>query len=176
LTWNPWTRETRVLHSSLAPESCRERLRAETGSLWNPFSAWNRPVRGRVTEKGFWILKSIRYRNSFQTEASGRWLPEGNGTRIEMSLGMNRWVAVFMTLWLVGVFAFSAAWWLSGAASEEAPRSTTPWVASFLPLVMLAFGFGVIAFGRWLARNEARELIDFLSRIFECPPDATPIT
>src|SRR6266581_4459699 len=106
--WNPFARETRVLTSSLSLEACRDRLRADAGSLWNPFAAWGHPVRGRVTDRGFWIVKTIHYRNSFQTEARGRWTPEGSGTRIEVSFGMSRWVAVFMILW-VGLFTIAFA-------------------------------------------------------------------
>jgi len=172
--WNPFTRESRVLVSSLSVEACRERLRADVGSLWNPFTAWNHPVRGRVTGKGFWIVKTIHYRNSFQTEARGRWTAEGNGTRIDVSFGMSRWIAGFMIVWLIGIAAFVVGWWGSGpAGSAKAAGAGTLLV--FLPLLMLGFGIGLIAFGRWLARNESRELIEFLTRTLECQPDAAPI-
>jgi hypothetical protein len=173
--WNPFHRETRVLRSSLGPEACRDRLRSETGSIWNPFSKWSNPVRGRVTDHGFWIVKTIHYRNSFQTVASGKWIPEGDGTRIELALGMNRMVAVFMLAWLAAIAAVGLTWWLSGAPAAVSHPATEPWFVGAIPILMLVFGVALIAFGRWLARNEATELIEFLSRTLECQPDATPI-
>ena len=173
--WNPFRSEMRVLRTSLAPESCRERLRARVGSIWNPFSSWSHPVRGRVTEKGFWIEKSIHYRNSFQTVARGRWIPEGNGSRIDVTLGMNRFMVVFILAWLVLVGGIGVMWWFIDSPATNPRPEKFPALAAALPLLMLVLGVALVAFGRWLARNEAPELTQFLIRELECLPDATPI-
>jgi hypothetical protein len=173
--WNPFARQTRVLRSPLDAAACRERLRAETGSIWNPFAAFAHPVRGRITDRGFCITRSIRYRNSFQTEACGRWMAEGDGTRIELSLGMSRWVAAFMIAWLGLMLAFAAAWrWMGGPPGGSSPAP--PWFVPLIPLMMIAFAVLLVAFGRWLARHDARYLLEFLDRTLQCPPDAEPIS
>ena len=172
---NPFRAEQRVLRTPLPPESCRERLRARVGSIWNPFSSWSHPVRGRVTEKGFWIEKSIHYRNSFQTVAKGRWIPEGNGTRIDVTLGMNRFVTVFVLAWLVAVGGVGVMWWVIDSPATDRRPESAPALVAAIPFLMLLFGVALVAFGRWLSRNEAPELIEFLIRELDCIPDATPI-
>ena len=172
---NPFARELRELRTSLSPGSCRERLRAQVGSIWNPFAVWGHPLRGRVTERGFWVRKTILYRNSFQTEAHGRWFAEGNGTRIEVQLGVSRFVPAFLALWISILLVAWLALAVSPGGSGGATRPEDVWVAHWLPPLMILFGIALLGFGRWLARNESRDLIEFLSRTFECPPDATPI-
>jgi hypothetical protein len=165
--------EQRVLRSPLTPEACRDHLRAETGSIWNPFSGWSHPVRGRVSERGFWIVRSKRYRNSFEIEARGTWNPEGEGTRIELTLGVMRWTRWIMIAWLSFMTLFCIGWF-----AVPAPRSGTmpAALAQIFPVLILAFGLLIIRFGRWLSRDEPRQLIDFLSRTLECPPDAEPLS
>jgi hypothetical protein len=34
----------------------------------------------------------------------------------------------------------------------------------------------MIRFGRWLAREEPRQLLEFLCRTLECPPDSEAIS
>ena len=88
-----------TLQSPLSLEICRERLRGETGSRWNPFSRWTHPVRGSVNENGFRIVRAIGYNNSMQTEAAGTWAADGNGTRIEVTLGLERTTRWGLALW-----------------------------------------------------------------------------
>ncbi|MBI1798785.1 MAG: hypothetical protein HYR73_03775 [Candidatus Eisenbacteria bacterium] len=173
--WNPFARERCVLTTRIVPESCRDRLRAETGSIWNPFAAWNHPVRGRVDGRGFWIVKSLHYRNSLQTEARGTWTPEGGGTRIEISFGMNRIGAVAMMAWLVIVVAFALAWVAVPHAPSRLPPEGPAWVLEWLPAWMVVFGLALLGFGRWLSRHESAFLLAFLRRTLECAPDETPI-
>jgi len=162
--------ERRELHSPLSLEACRDKLRAEIGSAWNPFSGWSHAVRGSVSDKGFWIVKTKGYRNSFETEARGTWSAEGNGTRIELRLGVNRWARGIMIAWFGFVLLL---WiWLLVAARPMAGE-LRGWHLG--PGVMLLLGALAVPFGRWLARNEGRFLLGFLRRTLECPPDPEPI-
>lgn len=164
--------EQRVLRSGLSPEACVERLRAETGSLWNPFSAWTHPVRGSVTERGFRIVRSKRYRNSFEVEARGHWNAEGNGTRIDLTLGVSQWVRWIMMSWLGFIALFCVGWLaIPGPSSGDMPRL----LERVFPLLLLAFGLGLVYFGRWLARDEPRLLLEFLRGTLECAPEAGAI-
>lgn len=172
--WNPFAIERRVvMRSALSPESCVQRLKAETGSIWNPFPAWSHEVRGRVTGKGFRIIRVNRWgRNSMATEAMGVWAPDGNGTRIEVSFAVGqRWA---LGVWFAGMALFCAAWLLD--PPEPGAGDPPAGVLRLLPLIIIAVGLGGVAFGRWLARGDTPWLIDFLRRTLECEPDAEPIS
>lgn len=171
--WNPFAIERReVLVSPLARESCEERLRAQTGSIWNPFTWMSHPVRGSVNARGFWIVKALRYRNSAQTEARGVWHADGSGTRIEIEFGMRqRWLMAIVT----GLFVvFCILWWLSPVTSRTSRLPLA--IATSMPLIMLAIFVFAVAFGRWLARNESEFLLEFLRRTLDCPPGSEPLS
>jgi hypothetical protein len=165
--------EHRVLRSPLSPAACRDQLREETGSIWNPFSAWSHPVRGRVTDQGFWIVRSKRYRNSFEIEARGTWQEEGGGTRIDLTLGVMRWTRGIMIVWLSFMTLFCIGWLAAPVPKSGAMPAP---VERIFPVLILAFGLLMIRFGRWLAREEPRQLLEFLCRVLECPPDSEAIS
>jgi hypothetical protein len=168
--WNPFRRNHLTLHSPLDRETCRRRLQEITGSIWNPFSRWTHPLRGQVNDRGFWILKTLRYRNSFQTEARGRWSSEGTGTRIELSLGMNRLSVVALIFALVVVGAVTSRFGFTPTAE------VSTLLVRAIPVLMLILGAALVAFGRWLSRRESDELIALLSRTLGCQPTPTPIS
>jgi hypothetical protein len=165
-----------TFRSPLSPEACMDRLRAETGSIWNPLAAWTSPVRGSVNERGFRIVRAIHYRNSMQSEATGTWTSEGSGTRIDVQFAMNRIGAIAMSVWLAFVGAFAILWaFVPHAASSHGGPAAALWLVEWIPYWMLLFGIGLVYFGRWLARGDNAFLIDFLRRTLECSPDAAPI-
>ena len=171
--WNPFAVEHRaVLRSPLSPEACVQHLQAETGSMWNPFSIWTHPVRGRVSEQGFRIVRTRRWgRNSMQPEARGEWTSDGSGTRIEVSFAVQqRWA---LAIWLVVMVLYCAAWMVY----PPVPRAggMAPAFVRLMPLMVIALGLAGIAFGRWLARGDTPWLLDFLRRTLECEPDTSPI-
>lgn len=174
---NPFGVDRRVtLHSPLSPQACLDRLRAGTGSIWNPLAAWTSALRGSVNETGFRVVRAIHYRNSMQSEASGTWTNEGSGTRIEITFAMNRIGAVAMSIWLAFVGVFAIVWTLvPHASSSHTGRLAAPWLVEWIPYWMLLFGIGLVYFGRWLARGDNAFLLEFLSRTFSCAPDAAPI-
>jgi hypothetical protein len=102
-------------------------------------------VIGSVGEKSFWLEQKICYRNSFQTRLRAEFVEEASGTRIRCRIGMHPLVSAFMIVWFAGV--------------------TFGLIASgFTPAVlgMLLAGAGIVAFGRFAARNEQSFLIEFL--------------
>lgn len=172
--WNPFAIERRaVLHSPLSHEACFERLRAETASMWNPLALWTHPVRGRVTERGFRIVRAMRWgRNSMQTEASGNWSAEGNGTRIDVSFAVQqRWL---LAAWLGAMMLFCVVWMLSPPVPR--PGDLPPALVRFLPLIIIAVGLAGIALGRWMSRGDTAFLLELLGRTLECAPDSEPIS
>jgi len=169
--WNPFAIERRdVLTSPLAPRECEERLRGETGSIWNPWTS--HPVRGSVNAHGFWIVKALHYRNSAQTEARGVWHADGPGTRIEIEFGMRQRRLMAVTTGLFAVFC--VLWWLSPVTSRTSRLPLA--IATAMPLIMLAIFAFAIAFGRWLSRNDSAFLLDFLSRTLDCAPGSEPLS
>jgi hypothetical protein len=174
---NPFGVDQRVtLMSPLSPEACMDRLRAETGSMWNPLAAWTSPVRGSVNEHGFRIVKAIHYRNSMQSEATGKWVVAGGGTQIDVEFAMNRLGAVAMMIWLGFVGAFAILWtFVPHASSSRSGPAAALWVVDWIPYWMFLFGIALVYFGRWLARGDNAFLADFLHRTLDCAPGAAPM-
>jgi hypothetical protein len=175
---NPFGVDARVtLMSPLSPEACVDRLRAETGSMWNPLAAWTSPVRGSVNERGFRIVKAIHYQNAMQQEACGSWAAEGDGTRVEVTLAMNRFGAIYFKCWLLFVGAFAIMWLVVPHHTEPLrnARSVPSLLLEWLPVWMLLFGVGLVYIGRWEARSHNQFMVEFLQRTLECPTDAAPI-
>ena len=157
-------REPVELYSPLSPEECTTRLNAAMDRpLWRSVSFsqifGSRPVIGSVDDETVTLRKRIRYRNSFQTFLSAKMEPHGAGTIIRGELAMHPWVRAFIPFWLGGVVLFCVAGVIFTLFSE-----------SFLPLLMIPlmcgamflFGVAGVYFGRYVARDEAGFLMDFL--------------
>jgi hypothetical protein len=165
----PWAAEHRALETRFSPEECRLLLEPHVAS---GFAFWtDRPVRGSARSGGFSLTKSISYRNSFQTQAAGKFVRTDAGTHIRVRLGLSRPVAALFTFWLLGLTAFAALGFLMLVA--DLPRSlNTANLSSPVRLVavvggMLTFGVALQTFGRWLARDEADFLMRFLGETLE---------
>lgn len=160
----PWRAEHRLLQTRLTPEECRDRLTPLVGSSWGGWSTC--PLRGSVRADGFSVTKTINYRNSFQTEASGRFEANADGTHIRVRLAMSPFVVAFICLW-IGILG---AMCLTYLVTYGGLLTTGP-LAELLDLAngvgglagMMVLGFGAQAFGRWVARNEADFLMGFLA-------------
>jgi hypothetical protein len=125
-------------------------------------------VQGRVSRNGFALIKHTPFfHNSFRTEASGRFvLASGGGTEIPMRIGMSRWTALFITLWLGFLLAFVLVA-LAASLGELVHTSGHPAFVILAPTGMAAFGVALMAFGRWLSRNEGPFLVRFLREELE---------
>jgi len=163
------------LLTPLTPAECASRLTAsidtERSALFSFVGMFgSRPVVGRVTESSFRIRKSIGYRNSFQSvlTATMRW--EAGATVISGEVAMHPFVRVFMFIWFGGVILIGGTIFLAGIGSMISGSSSQQqkaWLGVVIPPVMLAFGYGLIRFGRYLARHEASFLTDFLIRTLD---------
>lgn len=70
-----------------------------------------------------------------------------------------------MFIWFGGVILIGGTIFLPATGlmiSGSASQLQNAWLGALIPPVMLAFGYGLIRFGRYLARHEARFLTDFL--------------
>ena len=78
---------------------------------------------------------------------------------------MHAFVRVFMCIWFGGViliggtgFVVTVGTIFFGSSSQH----QNSWMGVVIPPVMLVFGFGLVRFGHYLARDETRFLTDFL--------------
>ncbi len=95
-----------------------------------------------------------RYRNSFQQVLRGRMIDApGGGTEIDCAIGMSPWVMIFLCVWFGGLI------FMGGALV-----TTTVDGLRALPVLlgMFAFGIALVVFGRFLARNEKDNLVQFV--------------
>jgi hypothetical protein len=155
--------------TSLPPEECRRRLKSRCAGWRDAFrSSFTmevdpaRPLLGRVTERGFWLFLRIRYRNSFQTRASGRFRAESGETRVDVRFGMTMATRAFMAVWFAGVGLGAIGALLARLGGRAEPGLEGAWI--LIPFAMFAFGIGLVTFGRWLARDEERRLREILTR------------
>jgi hypothetical protein len=96
--------------------------------------------------------------------------PEAGGTLISGEVAMHPFVRAFMLIWLSGVLLIGGTMFLSTVGSmaiASGSHHQNAWMGVVIPPVMLAFGFGLVCFGRYLARDEGRFLTDFLSRTLD---------
>lgn len=163
------------LRTSLTPAECVSRITAATDivslvplSLSGMFGS--KPVIGRVTESSLRLRKRIKYRNSFQSFLTATLRRDNGGTIISGRVAMHPFVRVFMFIWFGGgiliggtifVIAIGSMVFGSGRQPEGA------WLGIVMPPVLLAFGYGLVRFGRYLARHEATFLTDFLIETLE---------
>jgi hypothetical protein len=135
-------------------------LQENTDPLWKLFGS--KPVVGRVSPGKFSGYKRIFYGNSFRTIVFADVSPGNGGTVLTLRFGMSRFVVPFMTFWFTGVL-------LTGGAASimavkdfiEGKSRTGEWIAFIVPPLMIIFGIALVAFGRWLGRDERPFLIDF---------------
>jgi hypothetical protein len=158
------------LYSPLAPSACASRIRAEIDvekfvSLSALFGS--KPVVGRVTDSTLRLRKRIWYRNSFQTYLTATMRPEGSGTRICGEFAMHGFARAFMAVWfglvlLIGGGSFIFAL-ISGLRDTSQLQSALSVFLFGAP--MLVFGTLLVWFGRYLARDEARFMTEFLRNL-----------
>ena len=170
------------LLSPLPLHECVVRLREVTGGddLWSWFGNFgSREVVGHVSERSIRLRKRIGYKNSFQTILIGRLERHEAGTIFRGKARMATFLRCFMTVWFGGLVLIGGI--LSVAAVGQVLGFAAPAMQGNLPLplvpvifiLMLAFGVGLVRFGRWLARDEERFLVQFLADALEASPNDT---
>ena len=137
------------------------RLRGTVRSEWALFGRG--AVVGRVGDSSFSMRKRLPafFHNSFQTQVTCRMESEGGATRLHARFGLHFFAAVLMAIW----FGFLAATMLISIAFSL-DHGTTSIPAFFISLApvaaMLLLLSGIVAFCRFLARNDRQFLLDFL--------------
>lgn len=153
-----------VLRTSLSPDEVAAKLAGLTDSSLTFFGS--KPLIGSVSPVSLSLRKRIGYRNSWQTVMSatlegqkGQKGQKGQ-TTIRCRFWMHLFVVVFMAVWFTlaigGVFGV-----LGTLADGGFPEGTPGWVA-VIPLGLFAFGWLMLAVGRWMARHEESYLVETL--------------
>jgi len=161
------------LYSSLPLDECARRISdaidSERSPLFSLVSLFgSHPVAGRVDGFSLSLRKRIGYRNSFQSHLTATMRAEGSGTLVSGEFAMHPFVRVFMTIWFSGVILIGGTMFIVATGAflfGSPPRGNNAWVGIFVPPVMVAFGFALVRFGRYLARDEARFITEFLVRV-----------
>jgi hypothetical protein len=97
-------------------------------------------------------------RNSFIPFFFGSVTPDPAGCRIQGAFRLHPFVKVFMTVW----FAFVGLFCLVGLVFL-AVRPAEGWLFAAVPLVMVAFDYGLVRFGAWFSKDQLTALERFLT-------------
>jgi hypothetical protein len=171
---------TIVLQSTLSPDQCRERLRANTDvqqrTLFS-FSGYKgkNPVLCRIEGEKFQLQKRRYYRNDFAPNFYGTLQPWGNSARIEGYFGPPRWTIIFLRIWLGATLlftlpvAFISLQRLFGGSPQSGDL-----VGLLFPFLFVGFGLLAPRFGDWLGRNEKAFLLQFMETTLAAKPEEMP--
>jgi hypothetical protein len=163
------------LHSRFSPEACREGLRLATDhdevANWPRFKAC-RPLLCRIRGERIRLRCRQHGRNSFAPLFHGRLLAATGGTVIEGRFRMHLLIRMFMTFWF-GCLGGGLS--LATVLAVIRYKSLAAAVGTMLgPLLVLAFGYGIVRFGQWSARDQEREMVSLLKATLDaaegCPP------
>lgn len=190
--WNPFSAECAELRTQLSPEECVERLkplllpwhrRLVVGVFAGPVGAHIQLAKpddlaGVASRDGFQVRLAMAERarggrNTLQTEATGRFIPSPDGTRIPIRFGLIRSVAV--TLWpLIGVVTIVSGLGLGFVAFDLGGGIASILLLSISMMVlMLSLSLGLVWWLRHLTRDEASSLLRLLCAALdaeEVPP------
>ena len=162
------------LVSPLPPEECEARLREATDR--DGLLSWfgSRPVLGRVSGRSVRLRKRIGYRNSFQTFLTGSLEERDGSTVFRGQAGVHPLVTGFMAVWFGLLILLGGAAFVAGVGGLLGGRGHV--LGVIVPAVGLAFGVGLVWFGRWLARNEESFLVAFVAEVIAArrAPEAEP--
>jgi hypothetical protein len=156
--------------SAFGLEESVERLR--TATKRSVFSALSETAAvGKVSEKSVRLQRVIpMIGNSFKPFFLGRFQSSEGKVLLVGRFTMLPIVKVFMTFWF-GSLALVSLGLLFGL------NSTMPVPAVFGPLVMVGGGVAMVAFGKWLARNDVAWLSKLIEGALRSPgvPGAAPV-
>jgi hypothetical protein len=104
-------------------------------------------------------------RNSFKPFFVGRFESRDGVTLLTGQFGMSLFTKIFMTFWLAMV-ALLGVGFLVGSLNATAPYPRQIVVGPFL---MLVAGVGLVALGKWFARNDVAWLTGVIGRALDIP-------
>jgi hypothetical protein len=148
---NPLPCRKLELYSPMPPATLLQVLRDSVEpKRWLRRGAGTRPFEGVVTPPTFHIQRIISHRNAFLPQIRGTITPDGNGSRILLTMRPALAAAIFMTIWLSGVL-------LAAIVS-----ATIELGLALLPMGMFLFGSTLTVKAFSVEARRAKELLVFL--------------
>ena len=163
-----------VYSTELSPDECLQRLRAHVEEMrlsaaWSPREAGAVTARIRANRFRLFAQGHKYVRNSFVPFFYGRVEQNREGTQIMGSFRMHPFVRVFLVIWFGALTVMSVVFPLV-AFSGNVPAGKPPLIFAVGPLLMILFGVGLVAFGRWLSRGQISRLREFLREELRATP------
>jgi multisubunit Na+/H+ antiporter MnhG subunit len=151
--------------SAYGIEESVERLQAATKR--SAFSAIGEAAAvGKVSPDGVRLQRvTPMVRNSFKPFFVGRFESRDGVTLLTGQFGMSLFTKIFMTFWLGMVALFGVGFLVASlSATASYPRQIV-----IGPFLMLIAGLGLVALGKWFARNDVAWLTGVIGRALEVP-------
>lgn len=157
------------LYTRIPIEECETRLASavdieKLAFSWSGY-AGSKPILARLSDTSF-RLQARRYYHKPGPYFFGEFLPSKGGTIIEGEFGMHPNARAFMFFWF-SFLALGMAFTLIRFLQGELYPQTDMKIQLLVPIGMMAFGFALIKFSRWLGRGEERDIVGFLKTTLE---------
>jgi hypothetical protein len=175
-------RGTRVeLYSPLSRDECVRRLKSVIDPWWKIFGSGE--AIGGVSKTHFRARQRIWYRNSFQTVLHAKLEDSGSGTRVVCTYAAAIFVRCFTAIWLVGVILIggpifcNSLFAVLGFGHDSSNGNQQDMALGLvIPVALPAFVFAIMAFGRWLARNERSFLNQLICDTLQAHTVVSPVS
>jgi hypothetical protein len=146
-----------------------QRLTAVTGR-WGLSLSQTQAV-GKVSADKVRLQRVIpMVRNSFKPFFTGHFETRDGHTVLTGHFAMLMAARIFMVIWLAMATLFTVAFLAGGLRSANGTPAWSPLIAVLIPVG----GIGLIALGKWFARNDVAWLSDVMTRALTTPGDITP--
>ena len=170
--------EKLVLHADIAPDECIRRIKASTDPGNRTIFSLSgykgsKPLLVKFKGNKFVLWKRRYYRNDFAPYFFGTLLPDNKGSCLEGHFDMNRWVKMFMRIWIAFAVVFTIP--IFFATLTQSTRGNA-WVGFIVPIGLVIFGILLPKFGRWLGRGEEKFMTEFLETTLAAQPVESQVT
>jgi hypothetical protein len=161
IKFRPWPIHLFDVQTALTADEVVKILQANCGPrTWKwPFEANTKYFSGDITDNDFQLRRIISYKNSYLPEITGAILPGAKGIRVSITMKLNKYVVLFMAIWLsmVALFEIAAATSIIVGGKRDLPLV-------LIPFGLLIFGLLLPSVGFWFeAKAQEAKLRSLLS-------------
>jgi len=140
-----------------------KRLRTQTGAMAaRVLDEAGSRFSGVASADGFRLVANTSNRNSFKPMARGVWSPDGQGSRVDVTLTLPTPTLVFMLVWCTLILAMTGMTIFQPSSGKPQPEF---WM--LMPLGLLLFGYALTILAFW--EGAARTRLE-LKKIIETAP------
>ncbi len=151
-----------TMKSPHSREQCAKRLKAEVENYWTFLSkkslTENGPWVGKIEENAIYVSPrtvTAGLLHNYQTTIRAKLVDEGSGTKLECRTSMSG-AAKFTLSITLGSFCYLLATLVLAPSQTHNPSDTNAVFAA------ICGGLAIVVFGRFLARHDEQELVEFL--------------